>query len=102
MYVSKKLDLITQPVSQTLDVVQLGPTLYHRITPAVVVWLEHAVADRDEAGGFAPDEVHAVITAQTAIYSFARDRFADGELDAARADAVVNGVRPLPDADLVR
>lgn len=94
LYVSKKLDFITLPVSQTLDVVQLGPTLYHRITPAVVVWLEHAVADRDEAGGFAPDEVHAVITAQTAIYSFARDRFADGELDAARKA----GPQPLPDA----
>lgn len=93
LYVSKKLDLTTLPES-SLPTVQLGPTLYHRITPAVVVWLEHAVADRDEAGGFAPDEVHAVITAQTAIYTFARERFADGELDAARKA----GPQPLPDA----
>lgn len=38
-------------------------------------------------------ETHPV-TAQTAIYSFARDRFADGELDAARKA----GPQPLPDA----
>jgi hypothetical protein len=85
LYVSKKLELTTLPTTQTLEVVQLGGTSYHRITPAVVVWIENAIADRDESGGhFTPDEIQSVISAQDAIYKFARDRFADGELDAAR------------------
>jgi P4 family phage/plasmid primase-like protien len=94
LYVSKKLELTTLPATQTLEVIHLGGTSYHRISPAVVVWIENAIADRDESGRhFTPDELHAVMSAQDSIYKFARDRFADGELEAARRA----GPQPLPD-----
>lgn len=97
LYVSKKLDVTTLPIN-SLDVVDIGGTLYHRISPDVVVWFEHAIADRDQdpARQFAQDERQAVFSFNDAVYAFARDRFPDNALDAARADAAANGPRPLP------
>ena len=93
LYVSRKLDLIFLP-SSSLNTVGVGATTYYRLTAAVVVWIENAIADRDESGRhFTPDELQSVISAQDVIYRFARDRFADGELDAARRA----GPQPLPD-----
>lgn len=96
LYLSKRLDLIELPSSLAGDVVRVGPTPYYRLTPAVLAWLEHAVADLD-AKRPPPETVATVVAAQTAIYAFARDRLPADALDAARADAKAHGPQPLPD-----
>lgn len=91
LYLSKRLDLLDVPAGRALNVIQIGPTVYYRLTPAVLVWLEHAVADMD-AKKPTPDTVATVTAAMDEVYRFARSHLPAADIEAARRI----GPRPLP------
>lgn len=91
LYLSKRLELLDVPAGRALDVIQVGPTVYYRLTPAVLVWLEHAVADLD-AKKPTPEAVATVTAAMDEVYRFARSQFTTADIEAARRA----GPRPLP------
>jgi len=75
--------------------------VYYRLSPDVVVWFEHAVAELNAGKPILHDAGEA-IAAMRAITTFARDRITGGALDDARAEARARGgPRPLPEPEWV-